>query len=148
MSHSAALEAATRPPRGLRLQARLAVALARPMLRMSPARIRRLLTGLRRGAAPAAYDQALAARTAVVAVSARCAGPGCLQRSLATAILCRLHATWPTWRTGVRTRPFRAHAWVEAEGRPVGEPYAPGYFTPTITVPPDPRWPAADPPAT
>jgi hypothetical protein len=30
----------------------------------------------------------------------------------------------PSWRTGFGTEPFIAHAWVEAEGRPVGEPDA------------------------
>ncbi|WP_373307212.1 lasso peptide biosynthesis B2 protein [Streptomyces violaceus] len=28
----------------------------------------------------------------------------------------------PTWCSGVRTSPFAAHAWVEADDRPVGEP--------------------------
>ncbi|MFJ8716444.1 lasso peptide biosynthesis B2 protein [Streptomyces violaceus] len=28
----------------------------------------------------------------------------------------------PTWCSGVRTSPFAAHAWVEADDRPVGDP--------------------------
>jgi hypothetical protein len=31
--------------------------------------------------------------------------------------------------------PFGAHAWVEAEGRPVGEDYPPDYFRTFFTVP-------------
>ncbi|WP_443072538.1 lasso peptide biosynthesis B2 protein [Streptomyces sp. RPT161] len=54
----------------------------------------------------------------------------------ASALLCRLGGTWPTWCTGVRTTPFRAHAWVEVGGVPIGEPVPAGYYTPTLKVPP------------
>ncbi|MFI6642690.1 lasso peptide biosynthesis B2 protein [Streptomyces sp. NPDC050504] len=111
-----------------------ATAAARLLVRLPPRRIRRFLSVLARGAAPATAEQALTARRAVVAVSTRCAGEGCLQRSVATALLCRVRGTWPDWCTGVRTAPFRAHAWVEAEGRPVGESFPPGYFRPLLTV--------------
>lgn len=119
-----------------RLAARLAVAAARPLAALPPRRIRTALRLLRTGAHPATAAQAQAARDAVVTVSTRCAGQHCLQRSLATALLCRMTGSWPTWRTGVRTAPFRAHAWVEADGRPVGEPHPAGYYTPTLTVGP------------
>ncbi|MGH3821226.1 MAG: lasso peptide biosynthesis B2 protein [Pseudonocardiaceae bacterium] len=82
---------------------------------------------------------AAAARQAVVAVSVRCAGHGCLPRSIATALLCRAHGAWPTWHTGVRTLPFAAHAWIEAEGRPVDEPHTTTQMRPLITVAPNPR---------
>ncbi|EQD88249.1 transglutaminase superfamily protein [Saccharopolyspora erythraea NRRL 2338] len=84
---------------------------------------------------PATAGQASAAREQVVSVSLRCAGQGCLQRSIATALLCRARGTRPTWCTGVRTQPFAAHAWVEAEGRLIGEPHPKGHYTP-LTVPP------------
>ncbi|MFG3114262.1 lasso peptide biosynthesis B2 protein [Streptomyces sp. NPDC048197] len=115
------------------------VAAARLLAKANPARLRRILEFARRGARPATADQALAAREAVVSVSLRCAGQGCLQRSLATALLCRLRGAWPTWCTGVRTHPFAAHAWVEAEGHPVGEPHPKGHFKPLIAVPPSHR---------
>ncbi|MEV4443459.1 lasso peptide biosynthesis B2 protein [Streptomyces sp. NPDC049577] len=118
-----------------RLPALLAVAAARPLAALKPRRIRAVLTAARRGARPATAAQALAARRAVVSVSARCAGEGCLQRSIATALLCRLRGSWPEWCTGVRTEPFRAHAWVQAEGRPVGEPHPDGYYRPLMVVP-------------
>ncbi|MEU7132978.1 lasso peptide biosynthesis B2 protein [Streptomyces sp. NPDC046261] len=126
-------------PVGTRVAARLAVAIARVLAALPPRRIRAVLHLARVGAAPATADQAGAARAAVVAVSPRCAGPRCLQRSLATVLLCRLKGSWPTWHTGVRTSPFRAHAWVEAAGHPIGEPEPPGYYTPTLTVPPRER---------
>jgi hypothetical protein len=113
----------------------MAVTAARLLVLLPPRRIRQVLTLLRRGATPATMEQALAARHAVVASSLRCAGEGCLQRSVATALLCRLGGAWPDWRTGVRTAPFRAHAWVEAEGQPVGEPFQAGYYQTLMRVP-------------
>jgi len=124
------------PPLRQRVPALLAVGAARLLAHLPPRRIRAALRVLRRGAEPATYQQALAARGAIVAVSALCAGEGCLQRSLATALLCRMRGVWPTWCTGVRTSPFRAHAWVEVNGRPVGEPQGAGYYRPLMTVRP------------
>ncbi|MFJ9950800.1 lasso peptide biosynthesis B2 protein [Kitasatospora sp. NPDC091207] len=127
---------APRPPWRSRPAALTAIALARVLETLPPHRIRRLLLQLRRGARPATPAQAGAARQAVVALSVRCAGQGCLQRSLAAALLCRLHGSWPTWRTGVRLAPFRAHAWIEADGVPVGEPAELAHFQPVMTIAP------------
>ncbi|MGC0417271.1 lasso peptide biosynthesis B2 protein [Embleya sp. AB8] len=101
--------------------ARCAVAVARPLALLPPRRLRRVLRVVGLGARPATVAEASAARRAVVSVSARCAGQGCLQRSVATVLLCRLRGAVPDWCTGFRTQPFRAHAWVAAEGTPVGE---------------------------
>ncbi|KNB54030.1 hypothetical protein AC230_05645 [Streptomyces caatingaensis] len=113
----------------------LAVVAARLLTLLPPRRLRRVLTAVRRGAAPATTDQALDARRHVTAVSLRCAGEGCLQRSVATTLLCRMRGVWPDWCAGVRTNPFRAHAWVEVDGRPVGEPHPAGYYHRLMTVP-------------
>ncbi|GAA0608805.1 hypothetical protein GCM10010174_27590 [Kutzneria viridogrisea] len=112
----------------------LAVLAARALARTSPRRIRAVLGFVRRRAAPATAAQALAAREDVVAVSLLCAGQFCLQRSLATALLCRLRGVWPTWCSGVRTAPFGAHAWVEVDGQPVGEPHGCAAYRRIITV--------------
>ncbi|MGE5829336.1 MAG: lasso peptide biosynthesis B2 protein [Micromonosporaceae bacterium] len=137
MTTPMALSERERLPWRIRLVAHLAVALARLLARQPPGRIRRLLLVIRWGARPATGVEASAARRAVIAVSMLCAGEGCLQRSLATALLCRLRGSWPTWCTGVRTMPFGAHAWVEADGEPVDEPLLPsGGYRPVITVPP------------
>jgi Transglutaminase-like superfamily len=130
------LEHSPAVPFGSRLAARIAVTAASALCRLRPHRLCRVLRAARRGAVPAPYDQALAARRAVVAVSTHCAGQGCLRRSVAAALLCRVQGTWPTWCTGVRTEPFRAHAWIEAAGRPVGEPHPPRYYTTVLEVPP------------
>ncbi|MEU4805682.1 lasso peptide biosynthesis B2 protein [Actinosynnema sp. NPDC023587] len=115
------LESAGRVRWPLRVAALVAVGVARGLTRLSPWRLRRILEVVRRGARPATTGRALASRSAVVSVSTRCAGQQCLQRAVATALLCRMTGSWPDWRTGVRTEPFRAHAWVEVDGKPVGE---------------------------
>ncbi|MBV8543038.1 MAG: lasso peptide biosynthesis B2 protein [Pseudonocardiales bacterium] len=114
----------------------VAVGTARMLAHLPPRRIRAVLTALRRGAVPATYRQVEDAMDAVLAVSVLCGGRYCLQRSLATTLLCRIRGVWPTWCTGVRTSPFVAHAWVEADGRLVGEPQDPGYYHPLIVIPP------------
>ncbi|MFJ4200807.1 lasso peptide biosynthesis B2 protein [Streptomyces sviceus] len=124
------------------ITARCAVGAAHLLAKVPPRRLRRVLRTVSRGSRPATAAQTLDARTSVVSVSAWCAGQGCLERSIATVLLCRLHGTWPDWCTGVRTRPFRAHAWVEAEGRPVGEPEDTGLFRAMISV----RHPATEQP--
>ena len=120
-----------------RIPVRLAVGTARLLARRRPRRIRAVLELLRRGARPATLEQTRSARDSVVAVSLACGGrEGCLPRSLATILLCRLHGQWPTWCVGARRLPpFGAHAWVEAEGVPVGENHPPDYFRPLFTVP-------------
>lgn len=114
----------------------LAVGVARSLCNRKPRTIQRALRLLRRGASPATAQAALTARERVVAVSVRCAGQGCVQRSIATAVLLRFRGSWPTWCSGVRISPFTAHAWVEVDGAPIGEPYPPGHHRKLIEVPP------------
>jgi hypothetical protein len=123
-------------PLGLRLVTRLAVVLAHLLARQPPTRIRAVLLRLRRGARPATLAEATRARETVLAVSLAAGGQkGCLPRSLATVLLCRLRGQWPVWCVGVRTRPpFAAHAWVEAEGVLVGEDAPADYFQRFFTV--------------
>lgn len=131
------LESADPPPWLLRPPAVLAAGVARVLTRLPPARLRRVLEIASRGAGPANVAQALRARNAVVYVSLACAGPRCLQRSVAVALLCRLGGTWPQWCTGVVTEPFGAHAWVAVDGEPVGEDDAHvGAFRVIMSVPP------------
>ncbi|MDJ1134491.1 lasso peptide biosynthesis B2 protein [Streptomyces iconiensis] len=125
-----------RPPLRRRITAHTAVGIARLLAHLSPKRLQAILRVLRRGAPPADHATALRARQDVTSVSTLCSGRYCLPRSLATALLCRLRGTWPTWCTGVRTPPFAAHAWVEADGRRVGEPEDTTTYRPLLTVPP------------
>jgi hypothetical protein len=131
---------------GRRLAARIAVLVARGLAMLPPKRIRSVLTFLRQGARPAGYTEAKAARDTILSVSLRCLGPqGCLPRSLATVVLCRLSGRWPTWCVGVRVAPpFGAHAWVEADGRMVDEPMPDGYLARLMAVPPRATRPSHD----
>jgi hypothetical protein len=108
---------------------------ARLLAHPPPRRIRAVLGLARRVGRPARYHEALRARQDVTAVSTLGAGRFCLQRSLATALLCRMRGNRPSWCSGVRTAPFGAHAWVEAEGRPVGEPNDTATYRTMIAVP-------------
>jgi Transglutaminase-like superfamily len=134
-------EATTIRPRSVplarRAQTRLAVGAAHLLATQPPRRIRTVLGWLRRGTRPATFEEAKAARDAVVTVSLACAArEGCVPRSLATVLLCRLHGQWATWCVGVRRLPpFGAHAWVQADGVAVDEDYPPDYFRPLFTVP-------------
>ncbi|MFF4801250.1 lasso peptide biosynthesis B2 protein [Streptomyces sp. NPDC001351] len=141
MTTPSALERPTGVSPGLRLAARLMLLPAVLLALLPPRRIRAVLGVLRRGAPPATTAQAQAARDAMCAVSLRCTGPkGCLPRSLGAALLCRLRGTWPTWCAGVRVvPPFTAHAWIEAEGHPVGEGVPDGYFARLVAVEPTRR---------
>ncbi|MGP2439551.1 lasso peptide biosynthesis B2 protein [Streptomyces sp. JW3] len=127
-------EARVPVPPGRALLARCAVAAAWLLIRLRPGRLRRVLGVLARGARPCTAEQALRGRQAVVSVSRACAGQGCLQRSVATVLLCRAQGRWPDWCTGVRTEPFRAHAWVEVDRRPVGEGPNIELFRPLLRV--------------
>lgn len=120
-----------------RVLARLAVGGGLLLATQTPRRIRIVLGWLRRGAEPATFDQAKAARDTVTAVSLTCAArQGCVPRSLATVLLCRMGGAWPAWCVGARRLPpFAAHAWVEADGAMVDEDYPADYFRTLLTVP-------------
>ncbi|GAA2922059.1 lasso peptide biosynthesis B2 protein [Streptomyces enissocaesilis] len=138
MTTPSALDRPSGVPFARRLAARAVLLPAVALSLLPPRRIRAVLGLVRRGAAPATAAQAKNARDAMCAVSLRCAGPkGCLPRSLGAALVCRLSGTWPAWCTGVSTvPPFTAHAWIEADGRPVGEGVPDDYFTRLMTVAP------------
>ncbi|MDJ1135245.1 lasso peptide biosynthesis B2 protein [Streptomyces iconiensis] len=103
------------------LTARLAAACARLLIVLPPRRLRQVLRVVAVGAGAPSEQYVHEARQSVVTVSSRCNGKGCLQRSVATALLCRMGSVWPDWCVGVRTEPFGGHAWVEVDGVPVGE---------------------------
>ncbi|MEU9981562.1 lasso peptide biosynthesis B2 protein [Streptomyces sp. NPDC050856] len=138
MTTPSALERPAGVPFTRRLAARLVLVPALLLSLLPPRRIRAVLGLVRRGATPATAARAQGARDAMCAVSLRCAGPqGCLPRSLGAALLCRLGGTWPTWCTGARVvPPFTAHAWIEADGRPIGEGVPDDYFTRLMAVAP------------
>ncbi|MGH4019177.1 MAG: lasso peptide biosynthesis B2 protein [Pseudonocardiaceae bacterium] len=106
------------------------------MTRQRPHRIRRVLRALHHHTRPASPAAARQAHMIVTSVSLRCSSNhGCLQRSLAIVLLCRMAGQRVTWRVGFRSPPPQSHAWVEANDRPVEELIDPHQiYTPVITV--------------
>lgn len=139
MSSIVALPPPTTLTTGERLRGLTALAAARVILAATKARPGPLTRALTRYAAarPASHAQAERAFAVITTLSPRCGGDtGCLPRSIAIALFCRTAGTWPSWRSGVRYPPLHSHAWVEADGRPVGEPaHLIATYTPTITIP-------------
>lgn len=119
-----------------RLRSCCAIIVASPIVKMRPAHIQSILRWLAKGSRPATMEQAVRARNSACLVSARCAGLGCLLRSVATYIDCRMQGTTPDWCTGFRVEPFAAHAWVEVDGYAAGEPGALSSFTTVLAVRP------------
>ncbi|WNI32570.1 lasso peptide biosynthesis B2 protein [Streptomyces sp. ITFR-6] len=134
MTTPAVAEHSARLPLRRQLAPRCAAGAARLLVRLPPARLHRLLGVISRGSRPAGYAEVARARRSVVSVSTRCAGLGCLQRSVATVLMCRARGRWSDWCTGFRTQPFGAHAWVEADGRPVDEPGELSVFRTVLSV--------------
>jgi Transglutaminase-like superfamily/Coenzyme PQQ synthesis protein D (PqqD) len=92
------------------------------LVRCSSFRVQLVLvrTVRRRGRRPAAVGQA-AATVAAVDWAVRCY-PGraaCLEQSLAAVLLAAAAGRRLDWCLGALADPYRFHAWVEAEGRPV-----------------------------
>jgi len=105
---------------------------------LRPRRLQAAGNRLGAGAWPAPYDVVERLYGEVVRASPRCAGwRGCLPRSIAVALLCRVEGSWPEWCVGVRASPpFAAHAWLEVEAQVVGEPGTPADYRPLLRVGP------------
>lgn len=119
-----------------RLRALFSVGVGSLVVRMSPRKICYFLEWAGRNSDPVSAMQAQRARYAVCAVSVRCSGMGCLLRSVSAFIYCRCQGISPDWCSGFRTSPFAAHAWIEADGRPIGEPGSLSSFVTVLSVRP------------
>jgi Transglutaminase-like superfamily len=122
-----------------RMRGHLAVGLTRLLLAATqgrPDRLTRVVCAVGRHARPATPATAQRARVVVETVSLRCGSPhGCMPRSLAALLLCRAHGQRVTWLVGVSAAPGSTHAWIEADGRPVGETFDPRLlYTPIIAI--------------
>jgi hypothetical protein len=131
------------PPHRLTVRQRCegitAVGVGRFMLAVTrgrPARIRAVLAFLHRRTVPARTSSARAAHAAVTTVSLRCASNhGCLLRSIAVVLLCRMHGQRVLFVVGFSSPPPASHAWVETETGPIGEPFDPRLrYTPAIVL--------------
>lgn len=110
-------------PLGALWLARLALLLSAPLNWLRPSTIEKILSRLIRNSPPATKEQVQVIRDAVCTVSRRCRSQeGCLRRSLAVVVATRLKGKSVSWCTGCALDPFQAHAWVEVNHIPVGEP--------------------------
>ncbi len=59
----------------------------------------------------------------------------CLEESVAASVALALSGRSADWRHGIACDPVRMHAWIEVDGRPVGEPSSTSDCTPLICIP-------------
>lgn len=59
----------------------------------------------------------------------------CLEESVAAMVALSLAGRCANWRHGIASDPVRMHAWIEADGQPVGEPASTRAYTPMIRIP-------------
>ena len=122
MSSPIAMEPRVRLSMSKKMYAKLIVLFAYLITLMKPQQIQRILFLFSRHCDKATYIEASEWRTAVNTVSPRCAGNGCLLRSVSVMLWGITKRKTPEWVSGIRVRPFVAHAWVEVEHVPVDEP--------------------------
>lgn len=102
-------------------------------LRVALAATRHLNSGAR---GLATSDEALAAVRAAREAAAWWPGrAACLEISLTATWLAALRGRAVGWCHGVQVHPYTFHAWVEADGVPVGEPATTSIFLRTISIP-------------
>ncbi|WP_433701333.1 lasso peptide biosynthesis B2 protein [Nocardiopsis sp. CA-288880] len=100
-----------------------AVVLLRLPLKHSVATLTALKSRTRTPASSSeAADAVAAARSAARWYPGRAA---CLELSLAAALTAILMRRAVDWIIGARMMPYAAHAWIEAQGTPIGEPVEP-----------------------
>ena len=120
----------------LRFLASLALLISAPFILFSPEKIEKLLISITKKKELASLTQAENARGAICFVSKKCRNQDrCLKRSIATTMLLALQGKRVSWCSGYCMDPFRAHAWIEVYGRPVGEPKEVRSFVKVIKTP-------------
>lgn len=121
-------DAQTRPPLADRIVGLAAFATAITLLRCIPFRAtlaaaRAVKRFVRRSAGQVEAERALAARAwAAKFFPGRAA---CLEVSLAAFLAATARGRAVDWCIGCRFNPCESHAWIEADGRPLGEPELP-----------------------
>jgi hypothetical protein len=72
---------------------------------------------------PATSNEATSMTSAIRTAARHRAGRmACLEHSLAAVILAGLRRHSVEWCIGARLMPFASHAWIELDGKPIGEP--------------------------
>ncbi|MCB5908458.1 lasso peptide biosynthesis B2 protein [Streptomyces pinistramenti] len=97
-----------------------------PPISASTSRLKRTLARAQRRARPSSTAETEHAVLAVCTANLRLGGRrACLSRSVAALLYCRAHGHTPALVVGIKPGTAEVHAWLEAEGRPAGEPSDP-----------------------
>lgn len=91
------------------------------LIKLPPKKLSKVIEKLSKNTRKALPKEVESWRTSINSINVRCAGNGCLQRSVAVMLRGIIARRTPDWVSGFQVSPFIAHAWVEVDGIPIGE---------------------------
>lgn len=91
------------------------------LIKLPPKKLSEVIEKLSKNTRKALPKEVESWRTSINSINVRCAGNGCLQRSVAVMLRGIIAKRTPDWVSGFQVSPFIAHAWVEVDGIPIGE---------------------------
>ena len=91
------------------------------LIKLPPKKLSEVIEKLSKNTRKALPKEVESWRTSINSINVRCAGNGCLQRSVAVMLRGIIARRTPDWVSGFQVSPFIAHAWVEVDGIPIGE---------------------------
>lgn len=91
------------------------------LIKLPPKKLSEVIEKLSKNTRKALPKEVESWRTSINSINVRCAGNGCLQRSVAVMLRGIIARRTPEWVSGFQVSPFIAHAWVEVDGIPIGE---------------------------
>ena len=91
------------------------------LIKLPPKKLSEVIEKLSKNTRMALPKEVESWRTSINSINVRCAGNGCLQRSVAVMLRGIIARRTPDWVSGFQVSPFIAHAWVEVDGIPIGE---------------------------
>lgn len=91
------------------------------LIKLPPKKLSEIIEKLSKNTRKAFPKEVESWRISINSINVRCAGNGCLQRSVAVMLRGIIARRTPDWVSGFQVSPFIAHAWVEVDGIPIGE---------------------------
>ena len=91
------------------------------LIKLPPKKLSKVIEKLSKNTRKALPKEVESWRTSINSINVRCAGNGCLQRSVAVMLRGIIARRTPDCVSGFQVSPFIAHAWVEVDGIPIGE---------------------------
>ena len=91
------------------------------LIKLPPKKLSEVIEKLSKNTRKALPKEVESWRTSINSINVRCAGNGCLQRSVAVMLRGIIARRTPDWVSGFQVSPFIVHAWVEVDGIPIGE---------------------------